>query len=164
VLTPSMVPVLFMRAVMAAEQVGAGREELEDFDEAVDGEPVLMADPSPRATPRRWQATATNFFWGADIGGSPHCAPRGPIGGARSTGALQSRSSTCRPVALITDHRYWIAKPRGIKQKSLEGIFSFPTGPCARAPERWDDLRAANDRPLGMLSVSSRSWPKFCAL
>jgi hypothetical protein len=60
-----------MRAVMAAEQVGAGREELEDFDEAVDGEPVLMADPSPRATPRRWQATATNFFLGGGYRGKP---------------------------------------------------------------------------------------------
>jgi hypothetical protein len=39
-----MVPVLFMPAVMAAEQVGAGREELEDFDEAAEGEPVLMVD------------------------------------------------------------------------------------------------------------------------
>jgi hypothetical protein len=29
---------------MAAEQVGAGREELEDFDEAADGEPVLVAN------------------------------------------------------------------------------------------------------------------------
>jgi hypothetical protein len=67
-----------MSAVMAAEQVGAGREELEDFDEAVDGEPVLMADPSPRATPRRWQATATNFFWAADIGGGRGRGPRGP--------------------------------------------------------------------------------------
>ena len=42
--TPTMVPVLFMPAVMAAEQIGGGREELEDFDEAADGEPVLMAD------------------------------------------------------------------------------------------------------------------------
>jgi hypothetical protein len=30
------VPVLFMPAVIAAEQVGAGREELEDFDEAAE--------------------------------------------------------------------------------------------------------------------------------
>jgi hypothetical protein len=65
-----MVPVLFMPAVMAAEQVGAGREELEDFNEAADGErfPWRMRGPSSRATPTRWQATATKFFWGADIG------------------------------------------------------------------------------------------------
>jgi hypothetical protein len=83
-----MVPVLFMRAVMAAEQVGAGREELEDFDEAVDGEPVLMADPSPRATPRRWQATATIFFGRRTSGEAqavalaPH---RGCVDAARAT-------------------------------------------------------------------------------
>jgi hypothetical protein len=39
-----MAPILFKPAAMAAEQVGAGREELEDFEEAADGEPVLMAD------------------------------------------------------------------------------------------------------------------------
>ena len=41
-----MVPVLFMAAVMAAEQVGAWarRARFEDFDEAEDGEPVLIAD------------------------------------------------------------------------------------------------------------------------
>jgi hypothetical protein len=84
---PSMVPVLFMPAVMAAEKVGAGREELEDFDEAADGEPVLrtvsrflwrMREPLSRAAPTWWQATAPNFFGAADIAGGRGRGPRGP--------------------------------------------------------------------------------------
>jgi hypothetical protein len=65
-----MVPVLFMPAVMAAEQVGAGREELEDFDEAADGEPVLwrMREPSSRATPTRWAIRASDIAdWHTDF-------------------------------------------------------------------------------------------------
>jgi hypothetical protein len=52
-----MVPVLFMPAVMAAEQVGAGRGP-----RTVAGSYWRIREPSSRATPTRWQATATNFF------------------------------------------------------------------------------------------------------
>jgi hypothetical protein len=45
-----------------------GREELEDFDEAADGEPVLwrMREPSSRATPA--QSTTAFFLAGRTTG------------------------------------------------------------------------------------------------
>jgi hypothetical protein len=97
-----MVPVLFMPAVMAAEQVGAGREELEDFDEAADGEPVLwrMREPSSRATPARWQATDHQIFFVAGIGGG---RGRGPPGPSRCVGARARRRLSARgPASLVT--------------------------------------------------------------
>jgi hypothetical protein len=63
------------------EQVGAGREELEDFDEAADGEPVLMADA--------WALVESNsnavagdrhqFFLGWRTSGGPRPWPSRPI-------------------------------------------------------------------------------------
>jgi hypothetical protein len=78
-----MVPVLFMPAVMAAEQVGAGREELEDFDEAADGEPVPTWDARALVEGDSSAISHHKFFGG--------CTSGGPIGDARATGALPSQ-------------------------------------------------------------------------
>jgi hypothetical protein len=97
-----MVPVLFMPAVMAAEEVGAGREELEDFDEAADGEPVLMADACALV---EGNSNAAKFFLVADIGGGRGRGPRGPSG-VWAPGALPGPDrGTCRRLALVADHR-----------------------------------------------------------
>ena len=79
-----------------------GAKRLEDFDEAAGGEPVLwrMRRPSSRATPTEWQATDTNFFGVADIGGGPDRGPRGP---SRCVGAARAAVLSARgPAGLVT--------------------------------------------------------------
>ena len=84
--------VAVMPAVMAAEQIGGGREELEDFDEAADGEPALVEGDSSAVAGDR------HHFFGGWTWGEAHAAPLAAPSGVRAPPA-RSRSRPRHPAA-----------------------------------------------------------------
>jgi hypothetical protein len=72
--------------------------------------------------------------------------------------------ATCRRVALIADRWTWIATPREIKQKSLEGIFSSRPAAARGRVAAGATISALQRSAAGDAGVSARSGPKVCAL
>jgi hypothetical protein len=90
---------------------------------------------------RRYKSTPSEFFWVVDRGRPEPAAHRGCARHRRS----RADQATCRRVVLMLITGSWIAIPRGIKQKLLEGILNSEPA-AARAP--W--LPARNDRAPGL--------------
>ena len=83
-----------------------------------------------------------NFFWVVDIGGGPRLCSSRPIRGARhrrTPEPIKAPAATWRCLLIAGPGLQYLEGSNRSRSKA----FQLPTGPCARAPGRRDELRAA---------------------